>query len=154
MHRKVGTSAVGVLASMLILGSGIARADETAYVALLDTGNVPYETPAGAVLMGNGVCTALGLGRSVDQVEHGLMVGGRSAGETDWTKAQADWLISAAVLDLCPQEQQLLRAYGPPFFVSHSGEIESPSRALTAEPVWRRRTPMPVVPALVVVDVR
>jgi hypothetical protein len=51
------------------------------------------------------------------------MVGGRSAGEADWTKDQADWLISAAVIDLCPQEKGVLQAYGPPFFISpHSGD--------------------------------
>jgi hypothetical protein len=147
-HRKAATLAAGVCASVLILGSGIARADESAYVALLDTGGVPYDTPAGAVLMGMSVCASLQSGHSVEHNEHALMVGGRSAGQPDWTKAQADWLISAAVLDLCPQEQGVLREYGPPFFVSHSGEIESPSRGLTAEPVWRRRTPMPVVKRL------
>jgi hypothetical protein len=58
-------------------------------------------------------------GGSVDGIEHRIMVGGRSAGEADWTKAQADWLISPAVRDLCPQMQEVLKSYGPPFFISH-----------------------------------
>jgi hypothetical protein len=103
---------------MLVLGSGIARADEGAYVQLLDAGGVPYDTAAGAVLMGQAVCIALENGDSVERVEQSIMEGGRSAGKADWTKAQADWLISAAVIDLCPQEKGVLQAYGPPFFIS------------------------------------
>ena len=63
---------------------------------------------AGAVLMGQGVCTSLESGGSVEHNEHALMVGGRSVGEPDWTKDQADWLISAAVVNLCPQMQDAL----------------------------------------------
>ena len=37
----------------------------------------------------------------------------RSAVEADWTKDQADWLISAAVIDLCPQEKGVLQACNP-----------------------------------------
>jgi Protein of unknown function (DUF732) len=118
LYRTVAALAAGVSASMLVLSSGIARADESDYVKLLDVGGVPYDTPAGAVLMGRGVCTALESGNRVEGIEHGLMVGGRSAGEPDWTKMQADWLISAAVLDLCPQMQGVLKSYGPPFFTS------------------------------------
>ena len=118
LYRKAATLAAGVSALVLILGSGTALADESAYVALLDTGGVPYDTPSGAVLMGMAVCASLEDGGSVEHNEHALMVGGRSAGQADWTKAQADWLISAAVLDLCPGEQEVLKAYGPPFFVS------------------------------------
>jgi hypothetical protein len=46
------------------------------------------------------------------------MVGGISAGEADWTKTQADWLISAAAMDRCPHVQGVLKSYGPPFFIS------------------------------------
>lgn len=118
LYRKVAALAAAACASMLVLGSGIARADESAYIQLLDAGNVPYDTPAGAVLMGQGVCSSLENVGSVDGIEHAIMVGGRSAGEADWTKAQADWLISAAVIDLCPQKKGVLKSYGPPFFIS------------------------------------
>lgn len=56
LHRKVAALAAGASASMLVLGSGIARADESAYIQLLDVGGIPYDTPAGAVLMGHTVC--------------------------------------------------------------------------------------------------
>jgi hypothetical protein len=52
--------------------------------------------------MGMAVSASLQGGGSVEHNEHALMGGGRSAGQADWTKAQADWLISAGVLDLCP----------------------------------------------------
>jgi hypothetical protein len=103
LYRKVAALAAGVSASMLVLGSGIAHADESAYIQMLDAGGVPYDTPAGAVMMGRAACSVLENGGSAEKVEHSFMVGGRSAGEADWTKTQADLLISAAVINLCPQ---------------------------------------------------
>jgi hypothetical protein len=119
LYRKVAALAAGASASMLVFGSGIARADQSTYIQLLDAGGVPYDTPAGAMLMGQAVCSSLENGGSVDGIEQRIMVGGRSAGEADWTKAQAEWLMSAAVMDLCPQMQGVLKSYGPPFFISH-----------------------------------
>jgi len=58
------------------------------------------------MLMGQAVCSSLENGGSVEQLQHAVMVGGTSAGEADWTKTQADWLISAAAMDLCPQVQR------------------------------------------------
>jgi hypothetical protein len=52
LYRKVAALAAGLSASVPVLGSGVASADESTYVQLLDAGNVPYDTPAGAVLMG------------------------------------------------------------------------------------------------------
>jgi hypothetical protein len=118
LYRTVAAFAAGVSASMLVLGCGIARADESAYIKLLDVHGVPYETPTGAMLMGEAVCSSLENGTSVEHMKYSLMVGGRSGGGADWPKDQADWLISAAALDLCPQDQGVLKAYGPPFFVS------------------------------------
>jgi Protein of unknown function (DUF732) len=103
LYRKVVVLAAGVPAFILVLGSGIAHADESAYIQMLDAGGIPYDTPAGAVMMGRAACSVLENGGSVEKLEHALMVGGRSSGEADWTKTQADWLISAAVIDLCPQ---------------------------------------------------
>ena len=117
-YRKLTALAAGASASVLVLGSGIARADESTYIQLVDAGNVPYDTPSGAVLMGHAVCSSLENVASVDGIEHAIMVGDRSAGKTDWTKTQADWLISAAVMDLCPQKQGALKSYGRPFFIS------------------------------------
>jgi Protein of unknown function (DUF732) len=117
-YRKAAALAAGVSASMLVLGSGTARADESSYIQMLDVGSVPYDTPAGAVLMGNTACRILESAGSIEKLEHSLMVGGRSAGEADWTKTQADWLISASVVGLRPQMTDVLKAYGPPFFIS------------------------------------
>jgi Protein of unknown function (DUF732) len=116
LYRRVAALAAGVFASML--APGVAGADDGGYVELLDAGNVPYDTPAGAVLMGRAVCSSLESGGTVEHNEHSLLVGGESVGEADWTKLQAGWLIAAAVKELCPQEQGVLKAYGPPFFVS------------------------------------
>jgi hypothetical protein len=113
LYQKVAALAAGVSASIFVVASGIARADESAYVHLLDLGSVPYDTPAGALLMGQAVCTSLENGGSVEHNEHALMVGGRSAAEADWTKDQADWLISAAVIDLCPQDKGVPQASNP-----------------------------------------
>jgi hypothetical protein len=52
-YWKAAALAAGVSASMLVLGSGTARADESSYIQMLDVGGVPYDTPPGAVLMGN-----------------------------------------------------------------------------------------------------
>jgi hypothetical protein len=65
LYRKVVALAAGASASMLVLGSGIAHADESAYVKQLDVGGIPYDTPAGAVLMGQAVCTSLENGGGV-----------------------------------------------------------------------------------------
>ncbi|OBK15747.1 DUF732 domain-containing protein [Mycobacterium asiaticum] len=118
IHRPKALFVAACFVACLAWTAPLAHADPdlAAYVEMLDIGGVPYDTPAGAVLMGQGVCTALADDRGIDAVEHGLMVGGRSAGEADWTKDQADWLITAAVADLCPQERAVLKAYGPPFF--------------------------------------
>lgn len=81
LYRKVAALAAGASASMLVLGSGIARADESAYIQILDVGGVPYDTPAGAVLMGQGVCTSCSLvnpnraGRSNDGIVGGFGLG-------------------------------------------------------------------------------
>lgn len=118
LYRKAATLAAGVAASTLVLGCGTARADEDSYIKMLDIGGVPYETHSGAVLMGEAVCTSLEAGKGIEHLEYSLMVGGRSGGGADWTKDQADLLITAAVVGLCPQEQGVLKAWGPPFFTS------------------------------------
>jgi hypothetical protein len=79
----------GVLIALAIALSPIARADpndatnEAFYITMLDKGGVPYDTPAGAVMMGHSVCTGLAIGKPVKEIEHNLMVGGESAGEPD-----------------------------------------------------------------------
>jgi hypothetical protein len=65
LYRRVAALAAGLSASVPVLGSGVASADESTYVQLLDAGNVPYDTPAGAVLMGRAVCSSLEGGGSV-----------------------------------------------------------------------------------------
>jgi hypothetical protein len=70
LYRKVAALAAGLSASVLVLGSGVASADERTYVQLLDAGNVPYDNPTGAVAMGRAVCSSLGSGGSVEHLEH------------------------------------------------------------------------------------
>jgi Protein of unknown function (DUF732) len=53
-----------------MLAPGVAGADDGGYVELLDAGNVPYDTPAGAVLMGRAVCSSLESGGTVEHNEH------------------------------------------------------------------------------------
>jgi hypothetical protein len=52
LYRRAAGLAAGLSASMFVLGSGTARADQSTYIQLLDVGGVPYDTPAGAFRMG------------------------------------------------------------------------------------------------------
>jgi hypothetical protein len=111
---KFAALAVATITTSVALAAQ-ARADDAAYIRLLDIGRVPYDTPNGALLMGAAVCQKLENGTLVDTMERSLMTGGRTVGEPDWTRAHADVLIGAAGVNLCPQILPMLRAYGPPF---------------------------------------
>jgi hypothetical protein len=104
-YRKLVVLAAAVSASVAALGSGIARADDMGYLRQLDNVNIPSDSPFEIITMGHAVCASLANGKSASETEQAIMTRGRATGEPDWSKSQADWLIAAAVVNLCPQMQ-------------------------------------------------
>jgi Protein of unknown function (DUF732) len=103
-RRLVVLAAVSV--SVVTLGSGIARADDMGYLRQLDAVNIPSDSPYEVLTMGHSVCAAFASGRSSSSIEQAIMAKGRATDEPGWSKSQADWLIAAAVVNLCPQIQE------------------------------------------------
>lgn len=102
-YRKLVVLAAAVSASVAALGPGTARADDMAYLRQLEGVNIPTDSPFEIVTMGHSVCISLANGKSAAETEQAVMTSGRATGEPDWSKSQADWLIAAAVVNLCPQ---------------------------------------------------
>jgi hypothetical protein len=104
-HRRLVVLAAAVSVSAVTLGSGIARADDMGYLRQLEAVNIPSDSPYEVLIMGHDVCAGFASGRTASAIEQAIMTKGRATDEPAWSKSQADWLIAAAVVNLCPQMQ-------------------------------------------------
>jgi hypothetical protein len=89
--------------AMAGLGPSLAHADVDdvdGYVAVLNHEGIDTSARAAVIHMGREVCNSFDHGLTLNQVLSAI-----SAGNTDYTNDEAQWIVAASVTKLCPNHQ-------------------------------------------------